>query len=96
MSNAETIKAKVVSYLQTHGNDCLLTDIALEAYGREVTEGELEYVYEIVLTAGYSCRRREDLWVEGEELTADDDYLCLLYTSPSPRDISGSRMPSSA
>ena len=25
-----------------------------------------------------------------------DPYLCLLYTSPSPRDISGSRMPSSA
>ena len=23
-------------------------------------------------------------------------YACLLYTSPSPRDISGSRMPSSA
>ena len=28
----------------------------------------------------------------------DDDYLmfCLLYTSPSPRDLSTSRMPSSA
>ena len=25
-----------------------------------------------------------------------DNYICLLYTSPSPRDISGSRMPSSA
>ena len=25
-----------------------------------------------------------------------DPYICLLYTSPSPRDISGSRMPSSA
>ena len=24
------------------------------------------------------------------------DFCCLLYTSPSPRDISGSRMPSSA
>ena len=24
------------------------------------------------------------------------DSICLLYTSPSPRDISGSRMPSSA
>ena len=24
------------------------------------------------------------------------DWICLLYTSPSPRDISGSRMPSSA
>ena len=26
----------------------------------------------------------------------DNFYICLLYTSPSPRDISGSRMPSSA
>ena len=25
-----------------------------------------------------------------------DDYVCLLYTSPSPRDQRGSRMPSSA
>ena len=37
-------------------------------------------------------------------LAADDDllrihpksYICLLYTSPSPRDLSTSRMPSSA
>ena len=27
---------------------------------------------------------------------AELDLTCLLYTSPSPRDISGSRMPSSA
>ena len=26
----------------------------------------------------------------------EKDIACLLYTSPSPRDISGSRMPSSA
>ena len=26
----------------------------------------------------------------------DECVICLLYTSPSPRDISGSRMPSSA
>ena len=44
----------------------------------------------------------------GEELVFRDSHLeqvdqivvspgiCLLYTSPSPRDISGSRMPSSA
>ena len=25
-----------------------------------------------------------------------EDYLCLLYTSPSPRDVEESRMPSSA
>ena len=29
-------------------------------------------------------------------LCEQNNTLCLLYTSPSPRDISGSRMPSSA
>ena len=31
-----------------------------------------------------------------EEITADIPNVCLLYTSPSPRDLSTSRMPSSA
>ena len=30
------------------------------------------------------------------ELYHEDAYDCLLYTSPSPRDLSTSRMPSSA
>ena len=30
------------------------------------------------------------------EITAKNVYVCLLYTSPSPRDQRGSRMPSSA
>ena len=29
-------------------------------------------------------------------ITMANDYICLLYTSPSPRDQRGSRMPSSA
>ena len=33
---------------------------------------------------------------EAQTLAEAKDYACLLYTSPSPRDISGSRMPSSA
>ena len=32
-------------------------------------------------------------WVDDEESRS---YFCLLYTSPSPRDLSTSRMPSSA
>ena len=32
--------------------------------------------------------------LEKEEFSVD--YCCLLYTSPSPRDLSTSRMPSSA
>ena len=31
-----------------------------------------------------------------EEETAEETTACLLYTSPSPRDLSTSRMPSSA
>ena len=32
----------------------------------------------------------------GKDTRVSGYMLCLLYTSPSPRDISGSRMPSSA
>ena len=32
----------------------------------------------------------------GMEMLMTGDYFCLLYTSPSPRDQRGSRMPSSA
>ena len=41
-------------------------------------------------TAAYAPTYRIDL------SAVKPDFLCLLYTSPSPRDISGSRMPSSA
>ena len=33
---------------------------------------------------------------DGVIMDTETQYTCLLYTSPSPRDISGSRMPSSA
>ena len=41
---------------------------------------------------------RKTLQTEVEDLKSLKNKLsnCLLYTSPSPRDISGSRMPSSA
>ena len=34
--------------------------------------------------------------LDGRKMSKSYDNTCLLYTSPSPRDISGSRMPSSA
>ena len=30
------------------------------------------------------------------EIISEQSHICLLYTSPSPRDLSTSRMPSSA
>ena len=40
--------------------------------------------------------KRSSLRPEPWEEVADGKYNCLLYTSPSPRDQRGSRMPSSA
>ena len=50
-------------------------------------------------TANYlSHSARPVIGINGDNTTADDmyGYICLLYTSPSPRDRTRSRMPSSA
>ena len=41
-------------------------------------------------------KENENLWREENDFTKFQDTGCLLYTSPSPRDQRGSRMPSSA
>ena len=67
--------------------------VHIEFFGRREASidglcGVLEYDGErIRLSAG-----KEEIVFCGKGLSID----CLLYTSPSPRDISGSRMPSSA
>ena len=38
----------------------------------------------------------KEMFFDGMPQEALMEKACLLYTSPSPRDISGSRMPSSA
>ena len=39
---------------------------------------------------------RIDQLTEQQKRMMDGDIICLLYTSPSPRDVEESRMPSSA
>ena len=51
---------------------------------------DLRYIDDIMGPAARDAIRK---LCDGEVLLLDN---CLLYTSPSPRDISGSRMPSSA
>ena len=57
------------------------------------TEENIEITgYELVLGGQLA---EKAVWVD-EAKCIGCQYCCLLYTSPSPRDISGSRMPSSA
>ena len=51
-----------------------------EEYGVQVTKAILQ------------CMPNPD----GENCVTEEISICLLYTSPSPRDLSTSRMPSSA
>jgi len=65
---------------------------AVPAAGSPLTPVQLKYrLLEQVGAIDY-CDR--DQYPLAREVTPD--YVCLLYTSPSPRDLSTSRMPSSA
>ena len=51
----------------------------------------------------YTCKKKQAAWIAKQETLLWEDKvedilsnICLLYTSPSPRDLSTSRMPSSA
>ena len=51
-----------------------------------------------LLTLANAAQEEQYAWIAGGEDPASfaSRYLCLLYTSPSPRDRQKSRMPSSA
>ena len=61
-----------------------------KANGISVTEKQCEKFKEIIY------KPLENYTVGRNEITAGTVSPCLLYTSPSPRDQRGSRMPSSA
>ena len=66
----------------------LVSGTVSDVIGAEVkTPGDTEYYAVIVGVADYQYV---------SDLPYTDDDACLLYTSPSPRDLSTSRMPSSA
>ena len=62
----------------------------LPAYTRKVLKGAVHQDYESMLE---KYKTPEAL---GAALAEGDPEICLLYTSPSPRDRQKSRMPSSA
>ena len=64
-------------------------------------DGDMLYVssWPLGKVWSYNLATQEKRELKGDFTTAADFYLdrtCLLYTSPSPRDQRGSRMPSSA
>ena len=58
-----------------------------------VDHGKSTTVGRLLLDSGHI---EEHVIEKNEKLAAEAGKACLLYTSPSPRDLSTSRMPSSA
>ena len=72
-----------------------------EAWVRELKEqADFDYfigsVHYITDTFDIDNPNKKHLWERGNVNAIWEAYFCLLYTSPSPRDQRGTRMPSSA
>ena len=65
----------------------------IEAEGFSTVQDVLEYLDINPVTV---VTVKNNQVVPEDEEVENGDYICLLYTSPSPRDLSTSRMPSSA
>ena len=71
--------------------DCILPDSIKQVFQGFVNRGELP---NLLLSGTAGVGKTTIAKALCEEIGAS--YICLLYTSPSPRDLSTSRMPSSA
>ena len=85
-----------VSGIRTHRHEDGSVDL-LGQVSRFDVMGKDEYVQPMERGVFIWKRRRpgpDGDWIQEEDIDYSND--CLLYTSPSPRDLSTSRMPSSA
>ena len=73
-----------------------MTKPILEVKDLDVFFGTGDAQVAAVRGASFSINPGETVALVGESGSGKSVSACLLYTSPSPRDISGSRMPSSA
>ena len=68
-------------------------------YGEQNTETEAHEQLDYAVSQGVNFIDTAEMYpvpARGETSGRTEQYICLLYTSPSPRDATLSRMPSSA
>ena len=91
--NVNSVRARIdniKSYLVKYKPDILLM--------QEIKTEEVNFPFDVFSSLDYESHVHGQKSYNGVAIISKKklDNVCLLYTSPSPRDISGSRMPSSA
>ena len=83
----------VVSLIRTMKHRVMMTKLYMKTVEKTLTEAQ--DIVEAILRSNRITSITKDI-VYGNKAQDLLKYACLLYTSPSPRDLSTSRMPSSA
>ena len=99
VKNKKSLSAKGLH--KQYGSRMVVNDVDISVNQKEVVgllgpngAGKTTTFYMIT---GMVKPTKGNIYLDDDDITNDPMYRrCLLYTSPSPRDISGSRMPSSA
>ena len=89
-------------YSNEGADELVFLDITASSEQRETIKSLVKKVAEVIdipFTVGggvKSLQHARDILLNGADKVAINTGACLLYTSPSPRDVEESRMPSSA
>ena len=75
--------------------------VSFELFVQDTQDFTATNATNILTSVGHTLTNGDEIILTGSDLpnglsAATKYYVCLLYTSPSPRDLSTSRMPSSA
>ena len=88
--------ADIVGYTALMQKDEAQASELLQKFRHTLNEKVAHYSGEIINNYGDGCLCTFESAVDAMTCAKEVQLICLLYTSPSPRDQRGSRMPSSA
>ena len=91
------------SVLETIKEDLKLFNVSFDHWFYESSLGDIadknskiSLAIETLKSKKLAFEEKGAIWLDTSESGDDKNRVCLLYTSPSPRDVEESRMPSSA
>ena len=88
---------KMIRIMQ--GNNSILGNLSQPNLNRNISTGRMQGISLQMIMPENNLRARQNVrnrWINAMRYAITVYSNCLLYTSPSPRDLSTSRMPSSA